>query len=61
MFDKLAAIERQYEELLEKLGSAELQSEPSEYRKYAKQLSEIEPIVECFRAYKSVTHSIAET
>jgi peptide chain release factor 1 len=61
MFDKLAAIERQYEELLQKLGSAELQSDPAEYRKHAKLLSEIETIVERFRAYKGVTHSIAET
>jgi len=61
MFDKLAAIERQYEELLLKLGSSEIQSDPSEYRKHAKQLSEVEPIVERFRSYKTVTRSIAET
>ena len=61
MFDKLAAIERQYEELLLKLGSSEIQSDPSEYRKHAKQLSEVEPIVERFRSYKTVTRNIAET
>jgi len=61
MFDKLAAIERQYEELLQKLGSAEIQNDPSEYRKHAKQLSEIETIVERFRTYKTVTRNIAET
>src|SRR5687767_10617009 len=61
MFDKLAAIERQYEELLQKLGSAEIQSDPNEYRKQAKLLAEIEPIVERFREYKAVTHSVAET
>ena len=61
MFDKLAAIERQYEELLQKLGSTETQSDPSEYRKHAKQLAEIEPLVERFREYKNVTRTIAET
>jgi peptide chain release factor 1 len=61
MFDRLAVIERQFEELVEKLGSAEIQSDPSEYRKHAKQLSEIEPIVERFREYKAVTRSVAET
>jgi peptide chain release factor 1 len=61
MFDKLASIERQYEELLQKLGSAETQSDPSEYRKHAKQLAEIEPLVERFREYKNVTRTIAET
>jgi peptide chain release factor 1 len=61
MFDKLAVIERQYEELLQKLGTAEIQSDPYEYRKQAKLLAEIEPIVDRFREYKTVTRSIAET
>ena len=61
MFDKLAATEQQYEELMQLLGSAEVQSEPGEYRKHAKALSEIEPIVERFRAYKTVTRDIAQT
>ena len=33
MFDKLAATEHQYEELMHRLGSAELQSDQAEYRK----------------------------
>ena len=61
MFDKLAATEKQYEELLAKLGSAETQSDPAEYRKNAKQLSEIEPLVEKFREYRNVTRDIAQT
>src|SRR5260221_353941 len=61
MFDKLIATERQYEELLQRLGSAEIQSEPTEYRQHSKLLSEIEPIVERFREYKTVTRDIAQT
>src|ERR687895_2968510 len=61
MFDKLAATERQYEDLLQLLGSSEVQSEPSEYRKHAKALSELEPLVERFREYKTVTRDIAQT
>ena len=61
MFDKLAALERQYEELVQRLGSAELQSDPSEYRKQSKLLAEIEETVERFREYKEVVHSVAET
>ena len=61
MFDKLTATERQYEELLQRLGSTEIQSEPTEYRKHAKLLSEIEPLVERFREYKIVTRDIAQT
>src|SRR5947208_729696 len=61
MIDKLQAAERRYEELVQLLGSAELQSDPAEYRKQAKALSEIESLVERFREYKAVVHNIAQT
>ena len=61
MFDKLAAIEHQYEDLLTLVGSAEVQSDPAVYRKHAKALSELELTVERFREYKSVTRDIAQT
>jgi peptide chain release factor 1 len=61
MFDKLAATERQYEDLVQRLGSAELQNDPAEYRKQAKAFSEIEPTVQRFREYKAVVQSVAET
>jgi peptide chain release factor 1 len=61
MFDKLNATEQQYEELLRMLGTAEVQSDAAEYRKQAKLLSELEPLVERFREYKAVTRDIAQT
>src|SRR4051812_46618568 len=61
MFDKLAATERQYEELVERLGSSELQSDPTEYRKQAKALADIEETVDRFREYKSVARDVAQT
>ncbi len=61
MFDKLAATERQYEDLVQRLGSSELQNDPAEYRKQAKAFSEIEPTVQRFREYKAVVQSVAET
>jgi len=61
MFDKLNSVERRYEDLLQLLGSAEVQSDPSEVRKHAKALSEIEPLVERFREYKIVARDIAQT
>ena len=61
MFDKLAATEQQYEELMHRLGSPELQSDPAEYRKQAKALSEIEETVERYREYKTVAHDIEQT
>jgi peptide chain release factor 1 len=60
MFDKLTATEQQYEQLLQQLGSAEVQNDPAEYRKQAKQLSDLEPLVERFRDYKTVAKNIAE-
>jgi peptide chain release factor 1 len=61
MFDKLAAIERQYEDLSRVLGTAELQGDQAEYRKQAKALAEIEPLVDRFREYRTVVDSVAET
>jgi peptide chain release factor 1 len=61
MFDKLESTEHQYEELLHRLGSVELQSDPAEYRKQSKILSEIEETVERYREYKSVMHDIEQT
>jgi peptide chain release factor 1 len=61
MFDKLATEEQRYEELMRLLGTSEVQSEPAEYRKHAKALAEVEPLVERFREYKQVVRNIAET
>src|SRR6058998_2645135 len=61
MFDKLSAEERRYEELMHLLGTSEVQSDPSEYRKHAKALAEVEPLVERFRDYKAVVHDVAQT
>ena len=60
MFDKLTATEQQYDELMHRLGSAELQSDPAEYRKQAKALSDIEETVERYREYKTVVHDIEQ-
>jgi peptide chain release factor 1 len=60
MFDKLAHVERQYETVLAALGTSEVQSDPNEYRKQAKTLSDIEPLVQHYRAYKSVADEIAQ-
>src|SRR5215210_6191744 len=61
MFDKLAAIERRYDELLARLGSGALQSDPSEYRRQSKALSYLQPTVERFREYKAIVRNVAET
>ena len=61
MFDKLSTVESQYEELTRRLGTTEVQSDQGEYRKAAKALSELEPLVEKFREYKAVLKDIEGT
>jgi peptide chain release factor 1 len=58
MFDKLLNVENKYDELMTKLGTAELQSDAAEYRRSAKTLSELEPLVRKFREYKAVDQDI---
>ncbi len=58
MFDKLITVESQYEDLTTRLGTVEVQSDPAEYRKAAKQLSELEPLVLKYREYKTVQKDI---
>ena len=59
MFDKLTSVESRYDELMTQLGTVEVQSDPSEYKKAAKTLAEIEPLVQKFREFKSVELDIA--
>jgi len=62
MFDnKLSTVEAQYEELMTRLGTAEVQSDPAEYRKAAKALSELEPLVQKYREYKAVQKAFEES
>ena len=58
MFDKLLSVENKYDELMTKLGTSEVQADAAEYRRSAKTLSELEPLVQKFREYKSVEQDI---
>jgi peptide chain release factor 1 len=58
MFDKLLNVENKYDELMTKLGTAEVQADAAEYRRSAKTLSELEPLVQKFREYKGVEEDI---
>src|ERR671919_474819 len=58
MFDKLATVEAQYEDLLTRLGTTEVQSDQAEYKKAAKALSDLEPLVQKYREYKMVQKDI---
>ena len=58
MFDKLLNVENKYDELMTKLGTSEVQADAAEYRRSAKTLSELEPLVQKFREYKNVDQDI---
>jgi peptide chain release factor 1 len=59
MFDKLATVESRYDELMSRLGTAEVQSDAAEYRKAAKALSDMEPLVQKYREFKAVEQNVA--
>jgi peptide chain release factor 1 len=61
MLDKLQSEEARYEQLLQLLGTSEVQSDPTEYRKHAKAAAEVEPLVNRFRDYKTIVQEIAQT
>jgi peptide chain release factor 1 len=61
MLDKLIAEEKRYEELTRLLSTNEVQSDQAEYRKHAKALAEVEPLVERFRDYQAIARDVAQT
>jgi peptide chain release factor 1 len=60
MLDKLNSVEANYEELTALLATPSVQSDSNEYRKHAKALAEIEPLVEKAREYKAVLKEIEQ-
>jgi peptide chain release factor 1 len=59
VFEKLSTVESRYDELMARLGTSEVQSDPVEYRKAAKALSDMEPLVQKYREFKAVERDIA--
>ena len=60
MLDKLNSVEANYEELSALLATPSVQSDSNEYRKHAKALAEIEPLVQKYREYKIVLKEVAD-
>ncbi len=60
MLDKLQAVERHYDDLSRLLATPEVQADPAEYRKQAKALADIQPLVEKFREYQTVLRDLAQ-
>ena len=54
MLDKLASVEQRYEAIAAAMASQAVQSDANEYRKQAKALAEIEPLVQAYREYRQL-------
>ncbi|GIV84390.1 MAG: peptide chain release factor 1 [Candidatus Roseilinea sp.] len=60
MEDKLAGIERRYEELAQRMADPELTNDYPRYAEVARQHSELEPIVQKYREWKRVRQELAD-
>lgn len=61
MFDKLSFISDKYNALTDKVSDPQIIADQSKWQKYAKELSELEPIVKKFQEYQQVKKIIVES
>jgi peptide chain release factor 1 len=61
MFDKLNAVEAQYERLMAEMSDPAVQADTAKFRSHSKALSEMQPLVETFREYKGVVEQLTAT
>jgi peptide chain release factor 1 len=61
MFDKLNAVEAQYERLMAEMSDPAVQADTTKFRSHSKALSEMQPLVESFREYKEVVGHLTTT
>ena len=61
MFDKLSAVEAQYDQLMTEIADPLVQGDTAKFRSHSKALAEIQPLVDHFREYKHVVAQIAAT
>ncbi len=60
MFDKLEGIEERFEELEKKISDPEIIADQETWRKLCKENSDLTPIVEKYREYKSAKKTLAD-
>src|SRR4029453_295499 len=61
MFDKLNAVEAQYERLMTEMADPSVQGDTAKYRAHSKTLAELQPLVDRFREYKDVIVQLTAT
>ena len=54
MFDKLSAVEAQYERLMTEMADPSVQGDTAKFRAHSKTVAELQPLVDKFREYKDV-------
>src|SRR3954465_3864461 len=61
MFDKLSAVEAQYERLMTEMADPSVQGDTAKFRAHSKTLAELQPLVDRFREYKEVISQLTAT
>ena len=61
MFDKLSAVEAQYDRLMTEIADPAVQGDTAKFRSHSKALAEIQPLVDHFREYKNVVSQMTAT
>jgi peptide chain release factor 1 len=61
MFDKLNAVEAQYERLMAEMSDPAVQADTTKFRSHSKALSEMQPLVDKFREYREVIEQLTAT
>ncbi len=60
MLDRLAEVERHYEELTHLMAQPEVATNPEQLAKYAREQINLEPLVSTYRQYRTVERELAE-
>ncbi|HEY7542445.1 MAG TPA: PCRF domain-containing protein, partial [Methylomirabilota bacterium] len=61
MFDKLAAIESKYDQMMAEMAEPAVQADSAKFRSHSKTVAEMQPLVERFRDYKDAVAQINAT
>jgi peptide chain release factor 1 len=61
MFDKLNAVEAQYERLMTEMADPSVQGDTAKFRAHSKTAAELQPLVDRFREYKDVISQLTST
>jgi peptide chain release factor 1 len=59
MFDKLTALEAKYEQMMAEMADPAVQADTARFRGHSKALSDMQPLVDAFREYKTVVADLA--